>query len=95
MLEAALDSVHAALMSLAVQHDALFSLLLVAPAAVACFFAYFIVRYHVRVAPASMHGRTADTMCAAIPFMMFALGACWGVFLASVMAWWRTRLVAH
>lgn len=46
MLEAALDNVHAALMGFAVQHDALFSLLLVAPAAVACFFAYFIVRYH-------------------------------------------------
>ncbi|MGF6968731.1 hypothetical protein OKW43_005759 [Paraburkholderia sp. WC7.3g] len=122
MLEAALDNVHAALMGFAVQHDALFSLLLVAPAAVACFFAYFIVRYHVRVAPAVMHGRRAvstglfalfltasdqyalprvlralsfDTMCAAIPFMMLALGACWGVFLASVMAWWHTRLVAH
>ena len=122
MLEAALDNVHAALMGFAVQHDTLFSLMLVAPAAVAYFLVYLIVRYRVRLAPAFMHGSTAvstgllalfvtavgqyalpyvlralsfDTMCAAISFMMLVLGACWGVFVASVMAWWNTRLVAH
>jgi hypothetical protein len=36
-----------------------------------------------------------DTMCAAIVFMMLVLGACWGVVAANVMAWWRTRPVAH
>ncbi|CAN7173007.1 hypothetical protein LJR267_000302 [Paraburkholderia hospita] len=109
-------------MGFAVEHDALFSLLLVAPAAVAYFFAYFIVRYRVRPVRAFMHGRTAvstglfalfltagdqyalplvlralsfDIMCVAIPFVTFILGACWGVFVASVMAWWRTRLVAR
>jgi hypothetical protein len=122
MLEAALDNVHEALMGFAVHHDALFSLLLVAPAAVAYFFAYLIVRYHVRMARAFMYGRTAvstglfalfltaseqytlprvlralsfDVMCAAIPFILLFLGACWGVFVASLMAWWRTCLVAH
>jgi len=122
MLEIVLDNVRAALMGFAVEHDALFSLLLVAPAAVAYFFAYFIVRYRVRSAPALMHRRTAvsaglfalfltasdqyalprvlralsfDAMCVAIPFIMFVLGACWGVFVASVMAWWRTPLVAR
>jgi hypothetical protein len=122
MFEAALDIVQAALMGFAVQHDALFSLLLVAPAAIAYFSSYLIVRYRMRSAPAFMHGRTAvstglfalflmasdlyalprvmrtlsfDTMCAAIPFIMLILGACWGVFVASVMAWWRTRPVAH
>ncbi len=122
MQEIVLDNAHAALMGFAVQHDALFSLLLVAPAAVAYFFAYFIVRYRVRPASAFMHGRTAvstglfalfltasgqyalprvlralsfDSMCVAIPFMMFVLGACWGAFAASVVAWWLTRLVVH
>jgi hypothetical protein len=122
MLEVGLDNVRATLMGFAVQHDALFSLLLVAPAAVAYFFAYFIIRYRVRRAPAFMHGRTAvltglfalfltaseqyalprvlralsfDTVCVAIPFIMCVLGACWGVFVASVMTWWCTRLAAH
>jgi hypothetical protein len=122
MLEAALDNVHEALMGYAVHHDALFSLLLVAPAAVAYFFAYLIVRYHVQLPRAFMYGRTAvstglfalfltasqqytlprvlralsfDTICAAIPLMMLVFGGCWGVFVASLMAWWRTRLVAH
>lgn len=122
MLEVALDNARAVLMSFAVQHDALFSLLLVAPAAATYFFAYFIVRYRVRPASAFMRWRTAvstglfalfltasgryalprvlralsfDAMCVAIPFTMLVLGACWGVFVAIVMAWWRTRLVAH
>jgi hypothetical protein len=113
MSEGALDKVHEALMGFAVHHDALFSLVLVAPAAVAYFFGYLIVRYRVRPARAFMHGRTAvstglfalfltasvqyalprvlralsfDTMCAAIPFIMLVLGACWGVFVASLMA---------
>ncbi|SIT38802.1 conserved membrane hypothetical protein [Paraburkholderia piptadeniae] len=122
MLEAALGNLREALMGFAVHHDELFSLLLVAPAAVAYFFAYVIVRYRVRPARAFMHGRAAvstglvalflaasdqyalprglrvlsfDTMCAAIPFIMLVLGACWGVFVASLMAWWRTRLAVH
>ncbi|MPW22483.1 hypothetical protein GCT13_38105 [Paraburkholderia sp. CNPSo 3157] len=122
MLKAALDNVHEALMGFAVQHDVLFSLLLVAPAAVAYFFAYLIVRYRVRPARAFVHGLTAvstglfvvfltasdqsalprllralsfDATCAAIPLIMLVLGACWGVFVASLMAWWRTRPVAH
>ena len=109
-------------MGFAVHHDALFSLLLVAPAAVAYFFAYLIFRYHLRPAGAFIYGRTAvstglfalfltasdqyalphvlrvlsfDMMCATIPFIVLVLGACWGVFVASLMAWWRTRLVAH
>ncbi|SIT43904.1 conserved membrane hypothetical protein [Paraburkholderia piptadeniae] len=122
MLEAALDNVHEALMGFAVHHDALFSLLLVAPAAVAYFFAYVIVRYRMRPVRAFTHGRAAvstglfafflmagdqyalprvlralsfDAMCAAIPLITLVLGACWGVFMASLMAWWRTRPVAH
>jgi hypothetical protein len=122
MFEAALDRLQAGLMGFAVQHDALFSLLLIAPVAIGYFSSYFIVRYRVRPAPAFMHGRTAvstglfalfltasdlyalprvlralsfDTMCAAIPLMMLVLGACWGVFVASVMAWWRTRQLSH
>ena len=59
MFEAALDNVQAALMGFAVQHDALFSLLLLAPAAIAYFSSYLIVRYRVRSAPAFMHGRMA------------------------------------
>ncbi|MEM5389938.1 hypothetical protein VSR68_41455 [Paraburkholderia phymatum] len=121
MLEAALDNVHGALMGFAVHHDALFSLLLVAPAAVAYVFA-FLVCYRSRPARAFMHGRTAvsiglvalflttidqyalphvlralsfDTMCAAIPFIMLVLGACWGAFVASLMAWWHTHQVVH
>lgn len=122
MFEAALDNVQAALLDFAVQHDVLFSLLLVAPAAIAYFSLYLIVRYRVRSAPTFMHARTAvsaglfavfltasdlyalprvlaalsfDTMCAAIPVIMVVLGACWGVLVASVMAWWRIRPVAH
>jgi hypothetical protein len=122
MLEAAVDNVQAAVMGFAVQHDALFSLLLVAPAAIAYFSSYLIVRYRVRCAPVFMHRRTAvstglfalfltasdlyalprvlhtvsfETMCVAIPFMMLVLGACWGVFMASVMAWWHSRSVAR
>lgn len=59
MLEIVLDNVRAALMGFAVEHDALFSLLLVAPAAVAYIFAFFIVRYRARPVPAFMRGRTA------------------------------------
>src|SRR5258707_10816145 len=118
MFEAALDNVQVALMGFAVQHDALFSLLLLAPAAIAYFSSYLIVRYRVRSAPAFMHGRMAvssglfglfltasdlyalpgvlrtlsfDTMCAAIPFIMLVLGACWGVFVAGVIAGLRNR----
>ncbi|MEX3934211.1 hypothetical protein AB4Y32_20825 [Paraburkholderia phymatum] len=121
MLEAALENVHEVLMGFAVHHDSLFSLLLVAPAAFAYFFAYLIVRYRVRPARAFMRGRAAvstglfvvfvtasdqyelprvlralsfDAMCAAIPLIMLVLGACWGVFAASLMAWWRTRPAA-
>jgi hypothetical protein len=118
MFGAALDKLQAGLMGFAVQHDALFSLLLVAPVAVGYLSSYSIVRYRVRSAPAFIHGRTAvstglfalfltasalyalprvlralsfDMMCAAISLIVLVLGVCWGVFAASVMAWWRTR----
>jgi hypothetical protein len=122
MFEAMLNIVHAALMDFAVRHDTLFSLLLVAPAVIAYFFSYAIVRHRGWSAPVFMRGRAAvstgllallltvsglsalprmlragsiDTMCATIPFMTLVLGACWGVFAANIMAWWRTRPRAH
>jgi hypothetical protein len=122
MFDAALDNVRAALTGFAVQHDTLFSLFLVAPAAIAYFSSYLIASFRARSTPAFILGRTAvstglfalfltasdlyalprvlrafsfGTMCAAIPFIMLVLGACWGVFVASVIAWWRTRPVTH
>ena len=47
MFEAARDNMHAATMGFAVQHDTLFSLVLLAPAAVAYFSSYLIARHPV------------------------------------------------
>ncbi|MBC8742047.1 hypothetical protein F6X40_36535 [Paraburkholderia sp. UCT31] len=57
-------------------------------------FALFLTASDLYALPRVLHTLSFETMCAAIPFMMLVLGACWGVFVASVMAWWHRRRVA-
>ncbi|OUL92421.1 hypothetical protein CA603_13960 [Paraburkholderia hospita] len=58
-------------------------------------FALFLMASVQYAFPRVLRALSLDTMCVAIRFIMFVLGACRGVFVASVMAWWRTRLVVH